>query len=273
MVAMDISPLPQGFGALITGFDLQSGAGEAQVSALQDAYDTHHLLVFHGDAPIAPERHVEIASWFGPVGANRDAEGRPWTVLDNEQEVGAAVLPFHCDITYMEHPFAGLSLHPVAMPTGGSSTTFVSNGVGWDHLADDLKALLHDRRVLHKFHDHAMVEADWPELAQWHPARLVHAKTGREMLFVTENHVREIEGLSEAESAPHLTRVFATQYAPERQYEHYWQAGDLLVWNNVAIQHARTRPAAPSAGRRIIQRVAMGTHGFGEQIAAVMAAA
>ena len=101
---------------------------------------------------------------------------------------------------------------------------------------------------------------------------LPHPRSGRPLLFVTENHVTEIEGLDEAESAPLLARIFACLYAPERQYEHIWRPGDLLVWNNLAIQHARTRVAAPSAGRRVMQRVALGRHGFHDQVAALRAA-
>ena len=37
-------------------------------------------------------------------------------------------------------------------------------------------------------------------------------------------------------------------------YEHHWQAGDLLVWNNVALQHARGNvfySGAPRTLRRV----------------------
>lgn len=267
---MEIVPLPQGFGARITGFDPRS-VDAATVAVLQRAYDEHHLLIFTGLGSVPGELHAEIAGWFGPLGANRGADGRPWTYLDNEDTVGSAVLPFHCDIAYMEHPFLGLSLHPVSLPEGGSSTTFVSNAAGWDAIDEDLKALLADRKAAAVFRDTHMVDAKWPPLVAWHPACMRHPRTGRSMIFVNENHVTEIEGLSEAESAPILARVFAAIYAPERRYEHHWQEGDLLVWDNLAIQHARTREAAPSAGRRVIQRVALGTHTFQQQVEALMA--
>ena len=41
---------------------------------------------------------------------------------------------------------------------------------------------------------------------------------------------------------------------------------DLLVWNNLAVQHARTKVAPMSAGRRIMQRVALGKHTFSDQL-------
>ena len=269
---MEITPLPQGFGAVVTGIDADA-VSPPDIVALQDAYNAHHLLIFRDLGELSGARQAAMAGWFGAIGANRTADGNPWTTLDNVDEVGSAVLPFHCDISYMEHPFDGLSLHPVALPEGGSSTTFISNAVGWDNLNPELQDLMRHRKVRHVFHDHAMVAGDWPKLAWWHPACLPHPATGRPMLFVSQNHVREIEGFDAVESAPLLDRIFAVQYAPARQYEHHWRKGDLLVWCNVAIQHARTQAAQIGAGRRIMQRVALGEHGFMDQVARLREAA
>ena len=269
---MKISCLPVGFGALISGFDPASTVSAEDRARLVEAYERHDLLVFRDCGAIAGAKHAEIAGWLGPVGANRDSVGNAWTTLDNQDLVGSAVLPFHCDIAYMKHPFAGLSLHPIALPAGGTSTTFASNALGWDHLDPELQDLLAERTICFVFRDTAMVDADWPPLTYWHPARMAHPASGRPLLFANENHATQIEGFDEHGSAPLLARVFATLYAPERQYEHQWREGDLLIWNNLAIQHARTRAAVPSSGRRIMQRVALGRHGFQEQVAELIAA-
>jgi taurine dioxygenase len=42
-------------------------------------------------------------------------------------------------------------------------------------------------------------------------------------------------------SAELLKELFATLYAAERRYEHIWRRGALVIWDNLAIQHARTR--------------------------------
>lgn len=42
-------------------------------------------------------------------------------------------------------------------------------------------------------------------------------------------------------SAELLKELFATLYAAERRYEHIWRRGELVIWDNLAIQHARTR--------------------------------
>ncbi|MFM5929340.1 MAG: TauD/TfdA dioxygenase family protein [Novosphingobium sp.] len=265
---MEIAPLDQGFGARVTGFDLERGGTASEISALQAAFDQYHLLIIAGAGVICGERHAEIASWFGPVGANRDADGRLWTYLDNRDTVGRNELKFHSDISFMPEPFLGLSLHPVALPEGVTETSFISTALGWDALDQDLCDLLANRNVKHEFLDESTVSDAFQNLHSWHPARMAHPRSGRPVLFVSENNVREIEGFGREASAPLLERIFATLYAPERRYDHRWQAGDFLVWDNRTLQHARPKVADPADGPRVMQRVALGTLSFAEQFEA-----
>jgi taurine dioxygenase len=266
---MRIEPLAPGFGARITGFDVERGGAPEEIAELRRAYDEHQLLVLRDCGRIAPERHVEISGWFGQIGANADGEGRPWTVLHNDQAIGSKPLPFHCDISYMEHPIEGISLHPLALPGGGTSTTYVSNLVAWNGLPAPLQAELGGRKARHYYASAQLLDLDWPVFEAWHPIRLEHPRTGRPLLFVTEHHVDRIEGMTEARSAAVLQELFAQLYAPERRYEHDWREGDLVIWDNLAVQHARTREAKPSRGVRALQRVAMGRYGFLDQLEAL----
>ena len=64
-----------------------------------------------------------------------------------------------------------------------------------------------------------------------------HPVTGRKGLFVNEAHCPVIIGLPEEESAALLAELCAHIVRPEFRYEHSWRAGDLLMWDNVAVQH------------------------------------
>jgi taurine dioxygenase len=256
---MQFTTLPQGFGAEISDFDVPEGRDPTDIERLRHAFDHRHLLLFRAGGTLPAERQAEIAGWFGPVWS--EYPGQNWTVLDNKDAVGRVELQFHCDISYCEQPLLGISLHPLALPAKPTSTTFVSNALGWDHLSPRLQALLRNRTARHYFDRSLMVEMDWPVFEYWHPACLRHPVTGRELLFVTEHHADRIEGLDEAEGAGVLGECFAALYAPERQYEHIWREGDLLVWNNRAIQHARKREADPADGARIVRRVQLARAG------------
>jgi taurine dioxygenase len=258
-----ITPLKQGFGAEVTEFDLSQGGTADEVAHLQQAYLDHHLLVFHGDAPLLPERQMEITGWFGPILAEG---GVGWTVLDNVEPAGSYVLPFHSDITFLEHPLGGISLYPQALPPGGTSTTYISNAVAWRSLPQALQDELQDRKARHYYESAGMIDLGFPVFEYWHPVRMPHPDTGEPLLFVTEHHVDRIEGLSDERCGAVLQQLFATLYAPERRYEHHWREGDLLIWNNLAVQHARKQVAELSQGSRVMRRVQLGKIGFLAQV-------
>ncbi len=260
---MRIKPLPQGFGVEVADFDLEAGGDPEDLARLKQAYLEHHLVIFRGARTISPDRQVEVTGWFGPV----LSEGTRWTVLDNADPTGRFVLPFHADITFLEHPLAGISLCPQELPDGPTSTTYISNAVGWRLLPEELQRELAGRKARHVFVSDSDIDLGMAEFEYWHPARMLHPETGQPLLFVTEGHVDLIEGLSPQRSAEILQQAFATLYAPERRYEHVWREGDLVVWNNLAIQHARTAVAELARGKRIVRRVQLGTRGFLEQVA------
>lgn len=263
-----IEPLPQGFGAEITGFDLQAGRDPAQIAALKRAYDEHQLLVFRGGSDgaggrIAPERQVEFTGWFGPLVANGPLGY--CTVLHNDEAAGSMHLPFHCDLSYTECPIKGISLHALAVPAGGTSTTFVSNVSAWRDLPEDRRAALDGLTVRHFLG--AKPVYDWPDFVAEHPLKLDHPRTGTPLLFVTEHHATRIVELDEARSDAVLAELFAHLYAEARRYEHRWRPGDLLIWDNLMVQHARTRASDPSEGERAMQRVALSEMGLDDLIA------
>ena len=69
------------------------------------------------------------------------------------------------------------------------------------------------------------------------PIVRTHPVTGRKGLFINEAHTSHIAGLPKAESDALLREICAHIIKPEFQYEHRWQAGDLLMWDNCAVQH------------------------------------
>jgi taurine dioxygenase len=87
-----------------------------------------------------------------------------------------------------------------------------------------------------------------------HPVLLQHPVTSADVLYVTAMQTDSIVGLPEDESEALLKRCWETLYAPDNVYEHEWQVGDLLVWDNIALQHARDAVT----GRRTLRRVPVG---------------
>jgi taurine dioxygenase len=66
----------------------------------------------------------------------------------------------------------------------------------------------------------------------------------------------EILGLGRVESDALLDALFDELYAPANVHEHRWRRGDLVIWDNLALQHARSRLDADEP--RILRRVVFG---------------
>jgi alpha-ketoglutarate-dependent taurine dioxygenase len=259
---MRFRPLHPDLGAEVIGFDVQRGGTDAEIEALRSAYDRHQMLLFRGGGRVAPDRQVEIASWFGPPApVSNSGEGNFVSVLKNDEAAGSYQLPFHSDLTYTDVPIKAICLHAIALPDAGTSTTFVSGVAAWAALSAARQAELSELTLRH-LHIPNMPEYDWPDFVAEHPVRLIHPRTGQPILFVTEHHADRILELDEARSKAMLNDLFAHLYAPERRYEHHWQLDDLLMWDNLAVQHARTKKSEPSEGARALQRVALSEVGL-----------
>lgn len=261
-----IVPLEVGFGAEVSGLDINDDVSPETIAALGGAYCEYHLLVFRDCGRITPAQQVEASSWFGPVLGKGDDENGAWTILRNDEAAGRDELKFHCDISFMAHPFDGISLHPITLPSVATSTTFVSNALAWEALPGEVREEIRPLRARHFYDETQPMDMDWPVLEHWHPVCLLHRTTARPMLFVTEHHVDHIAGVTHQRSAQLLDWLFQALYLTSPRYEHVWHEGDFLVWDNFAIQHARTREARSENGPRALQRVSIGTRGFNEQL-------
>lgn len=264
--AMEFRPLHADFGAEVIGFDLQRGGSPAEIAELRRTFDEHQMLLFRGGGRVSHERHVELASWFGPPSpVDNTGNGDFVSVLQNEEAAGSMQLPFHSDLTYTDCPIKAICLQAIEVPPGGTSTTFVSSMAAWGKLPAALQDELADKTLRHLYISR-MPEYGWPDFAAEHPVRLAHPRTGRPILLVTEHHADRILELGEARSAAVIEELYTYLYAPEARYEHWWQLDDLLIWDNLAVQHARTRHSDPSEGKRALQRVALSEVGLPELV-------
>lgn len=254
---LEFSPLHPDLGAEVRGFDVVNGGSRSEIEALREAYDRYSLLQFRGGGRLAGERQLEIASWFGPPPpVANGAPGEYVTMLRNDEPAGRAALQFHSDLTYTEAPIHGICLHAVELPDTPTSTSFVSGAAAWRRLSPELREELAGCTLRHVLLS-PLMGRDAPRFVADHPLQLIHPRTGAPVLFVTEHHATRILELGEARSRELLDLLFVTLYAPANRYVHWWQPNDLLMWDNLVLQHARTEEALPSSGCRALQRVAL----------------
>jgi taurine dioxygenase len=141
-----------------------------------------------------------------------------------------------------------LSLYGLAVEPPVASTSYVSMGHRWDALPEELRVRVDGLEARHGFdtkYPNRGADDDVADGFYARPVSLVrpvayrHPRTGRTLLYVSQQATMEIVGLSAEENEELLGELFAHLYAPEHVYEHDWREGDLVVWDNIATQHGR----------------------------------
>jgi alpha-ketoglutarate-dependent taurine dioxygenase len=249
-----VRDLHPAFGSEISGLDLGAGLDTATVEALRAVFDERGLLAIRqADLPLAVQR--ELA--FGLIGvpapdpdAMADRQKTPFYVSNKEPDGGAPFgrLLFHSDGMWLAEPFQLLSLYAVTVEPPVTPTCFVSTVNAWSTLPEELRARVEGLHVEHG-HDatyarggddgEVLVATFEKEEHAITPIGHRHPRTGRTMLFASQMMTKRVVELDEAASEALLEELFAHLYAPENTLEFAWNEGDLVLWDNLALQHAR----------------------------------
>ncbi len=257
-----VRPLASHLGAEITGVDLRGRIDDATGNILKQAYRRHHLLLLRGQR-IDGADQVRFATLFGPV-SHRGAymKERDHAHVSNVREdgiLGSGVLHFHSDHTFFRHPLKAVCLHAIETPRSGGDTLFSNVAQVWTRLPRRLKERIAGRRSLQLFDYHGdynrrlrehEASPDAPRF--WHPLAF-RDDAGRTVLFLHAHTTAAVEGLDEDETDA-LVDELAERIADARVgYRHRWRPGDVVLWNNITLQHARCD--FDPAERRTLRRV------------------
>lgn len=241
---MRVTDLP-GAGAEIAGLDLSGPLAEGVVDRLRQLFRERHLLVARQQT-LSEDDQVRVSGWFGPV---RTSGKGPTGYVSNTRSDGLVPegpLPFHSDMSFTETPLLGISLYAIEVPARGTSTLFANAAAAVDRLPRRARAQLEGRRVLNigGYGSNFSVrrrEADCDPLEPraHHPAISAHPVTGIPVIRANGLSTAHVEGLADEESEEVLQQVFDALYDTANVYEHHWQVGDLVVFDNIAVHHAR----------------------------------
>jgi taurine dioxygenase len=273
--ALKLRKLASALGAEVQGVDLAAPMDDALFGEIERAWHEHSVLLFR-EQTLGDLEQVAFAERFGELAHTlKDYEGGKvhpaLMVITNEKRDGKYVgaLPdgemfFHSDMCYRERPISATMLYAIAVPPEGGNTIFASTTAACDALPAELRAKLEGRLALHTYEPGygtsnvkmAMHLPPSPAAHSFaHPVLRTHPATGRRALYVNRLMTASIVGLPREESDALLLRLFAHQERPEFQYEHRWQVGDLVIWDNRCTLHARRD--FPSTHLRKLRRVAV----------------
>ena len=96
-----------------------------------------------------------------------------------------------------------------------------------------------------------------------HPIFLTHPITGRKVLYANPGYSVRINELAQAESDAMLEFLFAHQLQPKYRYVFQWQAGDVLMWEDIGTIHNAAADYGPDEPRLVKRCQVMATRFFG----------
>lgn len=261
-------PLSSDFGVAVQGVDLNTALQPDTAKALKALFLKHRLLLFRAPG-LCDEAQVRLARLFGaPSLRERNKEKR---ASEHNQFVsnhrpdgifGKGELDFHMDQLFLKDPLKAIILYAIEVPDEGGDTKFADARAAYEALSAEQKERIDTLHCRHARAYDAKISADWnvaeaaADIPNWvHPMARRDPETGRRALWVNKLTTVGVEGLSSDESHALFEKVRHHLYDPALTYHHRWTPGDLILWDNLALQHART-PFDPAA-RRTLRRTAI----------------
>jgi taurine dioxygenase len=268
------TPLAPTVGVELSGLDLREPFTEQEAAELQDLMWRHSVLVFR-DQQVAADDHIRLVELFGTV-ADELGDGSRHAYVSNVVDgamLADGALLFHSDLTYTPAPYQILSLAAVELSGPVSPTRYASLAGGYDALPDELRERIAD---LTNTHVHWHLDGDdyvktdlsaTPDRAEYAsvdqfprntwPVVHPHHRTGVPQLYVAQ-WFSHIDGMSDSDSEALLEELYGYLYDASNIYEHRWAEGDLVVWDNLAVQHGRPEFRGTGAVRTLRRVIATG---------------
>lgn len=252
MDKLTVRPLHPALGAEIEGFEPRRPLDDETIAQLRAAFDDRGVLVFRNlDIDEDMQRYIVFSIIGEEVPPSFNSVGKRPRIVSNKMEDGAAPygrLLFHCDNMWARRFEPILSLYGLKVELPTAPTTFISMGDAWDRLPEALRTRVAGLEARHGFDhkypnrggDENVIDSYFDESRSMvRPVVFAHPRTGRTLLYISQQATIEILGLPEAENEALLAELFSYLYPPSAVLEHAWRQDDLVVWDNVATQHGR----------------------------------
>lgn len=264
-------------GAEITDFDIATRMSDAHFARLAAVFYERSVLCVR-DQRLRPEELLEFAERFGTLDVHfLDHYTLPGfsnilqvsNIQRDGRDIGFADAGrvWHSDGSYMQTPVAVSMLYAVEVPEEDGralgATQFASAWAAYDGLTEDEKAQISTLSAVHQVagrrkstgtgkKDREQEKAQ-PEAI--HPLARTHPQTGRKYLFVSQGECERVIGLDDEQGLSLIERLATQVQRPEYCHRHDWRVGDLLIWDNQAVQHLATFDYEWPRHRRLMQRL------------------
>lgn len=259
---MKITPLSSHSGAKITGIDITQPLSASELEQLLAAWRQYHLLVLPEQQGLTEQQQLAFCRYFGPIMPN--TSNTEVTVVSNVQSgfTHEGRLSWHMDLAFTPAPIEAICLFGLVLPPEPTSTFFASNIEAVKKLGGSLRTRVESLTVRNSFdmsvnqdvlrYRQPPLGDEWPHVEV--PLIKNHSLSGEPALMCCEMFSEPIVGLDKADSDNLLRQLYGLLYGDDNVLEIPWQNGQLIIWDNLALQHGRPQTPAEK-GERTLRRV------------------
>lgn len=265
------------FACEVVGLRLWEGVTPAVAAELRNLLREHGVVVFRRQV-LSENEWADFSATFGrlELTVRRDwaSKARPEVgILSNLKDgtgkpiggLGAGEVEWHSDQSYMINPATGAGLYAVEIAQEGGATRWTNLEQAYEALPERLKKAVEDKRVVFDYTkrlagfqesdrlDPEKVKRETPPVI--HPLVLMDPVSGRKALYLDPTTSVGIVGMEDGPASALLDELAAFATQPEFVYQHEWQVGDVLIWDNGFLMHQRD--PFPATDKRLMKRTTM----------------
>jgi taurine dioxygenase len=258
---IEIVPSGDALGAEIRGVDLSQPLADGIFAAVEQAFNEHSVLCFR-DQELEPAHLISYASRFGEPQrlfpnhyAMRDYPEILYVsnIRENGRDIGYADagIVWHTDMSFERNPPRATVLHAKEIPVTADGTVlgdtlFASAVKAYESLSGDMKKKLDGLQVKHdaagrrRKSGTGVAEDNKQHQAHdliSHPVVRTHPFTEKKVLYVSSGECEVIDGMDDEDAVSLIDALAATIIRDEFVHRHHWRLGDVLMWDNCAVQH------------------------------------
>ncbi len=269
-MTLSFRPLSPVIGAEAVGFDPRQFSDDER-DQFKAAWLQHLVMLIRTPNVLSDDEFVALMSRLGVIENARKLSPLSSrievmiisNIRENGQLVGAlpdGELSFHYDRAHQKKPTRATALHAIEIPDKGGETCFANMCLAYETLPVEIKQKIAGKQALNTY-EYGATHAEAKKLdddapSAVHPVVRTIPETGRKALFVARLMTDKILGLPDDESRLLLNQIADHCEQPKFSYEHHWQVGDILMWDNRCSTHARKDFDASQ--RRLMKRIALG---------------
>ncbi|WP_347460718.1 TauD/TfdA family dioxygenase [Acinetobacter sp. ANC 7454] len=276
-------------GAVVYGLDARKAQSGETILKLKQALAEHLILIIKNQS-LDDLQYLAFATYFGsifrpspdtPVLAAQSDTGVPPDVVPVSNAVGQGDYTGHGELTpHADHqwtplPSFGSLLYAIELPKDGGQTTWYNTIKAYEALDDATKVYIDNLQLitynpfvrrqktqasgndqgygsspLYRFKDQPILSHAYP-----HPLVRTHPESGRKALWLNTHTEVELVNYDDQEGSKLIAKLREHMQKPEFAYEHNWEVGDIVFWDNQVTLHSR-RPF-PADQRRLLKRISL----------------